>query len=110
VVEWAANPTREPAEPAVGNRPGHDVPHAVGARSGNLPVVVGPRQDLEREALVAFEVLDQCRTTADVGLLQVCRRAISDDGAEVAQRVVDGVVTTRANENGVAGEPHSTAA
>ena len=56
--------------------------------------------------LVALEVFDQRRAAAHVGLLQLGGDAISNDGAVVAQRLVDGVVAARTNEHRVAGEPH----
>ena len=106
VVQRSTNQPLEPAEAVVGHRLRDDVTHAVVTGTGHRAVVVRPRQDLEREVLVALEVFDQRGAATHVGLLEFGGRAVAHDGAVVPQGLVDGVVAARADEHGIAGEPH----
>ena len=110
---WSSGPRTSPwnrPRRSSGTALRDDVAHTVVARTGHRAVVVRPRQDLEREMLVALEVFDQRGTATHVGLLEFGGGAVADDGAVVAQRLVDGVVAARANEHRIARVPHSAAA
>lgn len=110
VIQRPADQSLVPAEAVVWHRPRDDVAHSVVARADRRAVVVGPRQDLEREVLVGLEVFDERRAAAHIGLLQRGGGALSDDAAVIPQCLVHGVVAARPNEHRIAGEPHTTPA
>ena len=103
VVQRSTNQSLESAEPLVRHRLRDDVPHAVVARAGRRTVVVGPRQDLEREVVVALEVFDERGAAAHIGLLKLGRRAVPDNVAVVPQGIVDGVVAPARTRTGLQG-------
>ena len=72
--------------------------------------VVGPRQDVEVEVRILFEVGDQVATSVDVCALQLHRGAVTDRGVEIGERGVERVVRSGATQDRVAGEPHAAAA
>ena len=61
VVQRSTDQSLESAKAVVGHRLRDDVTHAVVARAGHRAVVVRPRQDLEREVLVAARGIRSAR-------------------------------------------------
>jgi hypothetical protein len=77
---------------------------------GALPKIVRPGQRDEAEAVVLLQIFDERAALRHIGALKLALCAITDDGVEIRQCLLDGIVGARADQGRIAREPHAAAA